>query len=208
MDSSRCSTANVSSSPASTISSCSYSSANRSCTCNLGSNLSGSTSYTFTFSNFTDTAGNALSGHTLSFTTAATADTTAPTVASSDPANGSTNFLICGPLYVCFSETIDSAQCTTANATYDANAFPPSPAGFSYCWVTGTTGCSSKSGTCTGTEFEWGLDWATACGNTARSGGGQTWNTNRTYTATIRNVADPSGNVMTSTTFTFTTGNN
>ncbi|MBI2082632.1 MAG: Ig-like domain-containing protein [Deltaproteobacteria bacterium] len=210
MNSGLCSTSNASCSPSITLSSCTYSS--NSCSCAISGSLSASTTYTCTFSGQKDTAGNDLSGSaSTSFTTAAAADTTAPTVSKAVPANGDLNQSICQPIYICFSETINSDQCTTANATYTPAASPEGSGSFSYCCVEGEAGCTTpKDPSCSGTVFEWGLDWPTICGNAARSGGSQTWNVRgnlsapQQYTITIQNVKDPSGNTMTNSSVSWT----
>jgi len=88
--------------------------------------LAASTVYTATLSTaITDTAGNALAGNTAvlpaagaqvwSFTTSATADTTAPTVATISPTDGSTGACLGTAVSATFSEPMDTATLTTTN---------------------------------------------------------------------------------------------
>lgn len=211
LDSTTCSTSSVTSSPAISLSACTYTESNFNCSCTVSASLAASTKYTVTFA-LKDRAGNSAS-KTYSFTTGTSADTTAPTVTSFDPSNGTSNVSICQPIFICLSETINSAQCTTTNGTFTPAASPASATTFGYCCVTGGASCSTKSSTCSGTEFEFGLSWAPACRavQTASTGlnsgttGNQSWNINTTYTITIKNIQDPSGNTMADTSVQWTT---
>ena len=83
------------------------------------SNLADSTLYTATVTTgVKDLAGNALAvNKTWSFTTGTTADTTAPTVSSSSPANTDTGVTTNGSLTATFSETMNAATITTTTFT-------------------------------------------------------------------------------------------
>ena len=71
--------------------------------------LSASMTYTITVSGATDQAGNPITTFTSSFTTAASssANTTQPSVLSSDPANGATSVAVTVPITLTFNEPID-----------------------------------------------------------------------------------------------------
>jgi hypothetical protein len=78
--------------------------------------LAPTTSYTATVTTgVKDLAGNALAvTKTWSFTTAATADTTAPFVRSTDPADGARDVPVKGGIEAVFSESMDTSTLTTA----------------------------------------------------------------------------------------------
>ena len=82
-------------------------------------NLAASTTYTATITTGAkDLAGNALAAnYTWSFTTGAAADTTRPTVISTDPANGATGVATNKKISATFSEGMDPSTVTTATFT-------------------------------------------------------------------------------------------
>jgi len=88
-------------------------------TFNPTSNLAASTTYTTTVTTgVKDLAGNALaSDYVWSFTTGTTADTTAPTVSSTNPGDAATGVAIGGNIAAIFSEAMDAATITTATFT-------------------------------------------------------------------------------------------
>ena len=78
--------------------------------------LAANTAYTATVgTGATDLAGNALLAKTWSFTTGASADATAPTVISTNPAGASVGVAISSPINVTLSEPMDPSTITTAN---------------------------------------------------------------------------------------------
>ena len=92
------------------------------------SDLAASTTYTATITTgVKDLAGNALAvNKTWSFTTGTTADTTAPTVSSTDPANTATSVVVNGNIAATFNEAIDPATITAATFTLTQGATPVS----------------------------------------------------------------------------------
>ena len=100
----------------------------RTATLNPTSDLAPSTAYTATVTTgVKDLAGNALAANkTWSFTTGATADTTAPTVSSTDPADTATSVLVNGNITATFSEAMDPATITAATFTLTQGATPVS----------------------------------------------------------------------------------
>ena len=77
----------------------------------------------------TDLAGNALAvDRTWSFTTGATADTTAPTVSSTIPADLATGVVINGNITATFNEAMNAATISTATLTLTQGATPVSGA--------------------------------------------------------------------------------
>ncbi|MDO8528062.1 MAG: ice-binding family protein [Deltaproteobacteria bacterium] len=84
-----------------------------------GSNLAANTLFTVTVTTGAkDIAGNALASDNVStFTTGATADLTAPTVSSTNPANADGSVAINKKVTATFSESMDSATIITANYT-------------------------------------------------------------------------------------------
>jgi hypothetical protein len=88
------------------------------------SNLAASTIYTASITTgVQDLASNALAvTKTWSFTTGATADTTAPTVSSSNPANASTGIVVNTNIVVTLSEAMDPATFTTTTYTLNQGA--------------------------------------------------------------------------------------
>ena len=78
----------------------------------LSGNLAPSTTYTINVSGARDLSGNLMTSFTASFTTAGSVapDTTAPTVLSFAPANGSTNVPLNSPLSMTISESIDPSR--------------------------------------------------------------------------------------------------
>jgi hypothetical protein len=100
----------------------SYNTASNTATLLPGAPLQASTAYSATVkggaSGVKDLAGNALAADkTWSFTTAATADTTPPTVASVSPASGATTVATSAAMTATFSEAIDNTTLTTATVT-------------------------------------------------------------------------------------------
>ena len=84
------------------------------------------TSYTATLTTgIKDLAGNALAGHTWSFTTAAPPDTTAPTVSSVNPADASVDVSTTGAITATFSEAVNAATVTSATFTVVDSAGNP-----------------------------------------------------------------------------------
>jgi hypothetical protein len=80
--------------------------------------LTASSSYTATITSAKDLAGNALaSSYSWSFSTGATADTTAPVASSTVPANGAASVATNGALTATFSEAMDAATISTATFT-------------------------------------------------------------------------------------------
>lgn len=96
----------------------SWSAGNTLATCNHAPALAPSSSYAVTLSNgATDTTGTPLaSAYTLSFTTAASTETTPPTVTGSSPANLATGVPLATPISVTFSEQVDKASAQSAFA--------------------------------------------------------------------------------------------
>ena len=88
------------------------------------SSLAASTSYTATISTgVKDLAGNAMStAKSWSFTTAAAADTTAPTVVSTNPANGATGVANTASITGTFSEAVQSSTVSTSTFTLKNSA--------------------------------------------------------------------------------------
>jgi hypothetical protein len=88
-------------------------------TFNPDANLTASTTYTATITTGAkDLAGNALaSNYVWSFTTGAAADTTAPTVTSTDPANLDTGVILSKRVSATFSEAMDPLRITTTTFT-------------------------------------------------------------------------------------------
>ncbi len=83
------------------------------------SNLAANTTYTATVTTgVLDLAGNALANNFIwTFTTGATVDTTAPTVATTDPLALETNVILSKKITATFSEAIDISTLTTAKFT-------------------------------------------------------------------------------------------
>lgn len=100
----------------------------RTATLDPTSNLVASTIYTATITTgVKDLAGNALAvNKTWNFTTGATADTTAPTVSSTDPANTATGVVVNSNIAATFNEAVDPATITAANFTLTQGATPVS----------------------------------------------------------------------------------
>ncbi|MBI5186640.1 MAG: Ig-like domain-containing protein [Nitrospinae bacterium] len=74
-----------------------------------------------------DLAGNALASNFVwTFTTGAAADTTAPTVSSTNPANGATGVALNQQVAAVFTETMDPLTITTANFTLTQGTTPVS----------------------------------------------------------------------------------
>ena len=88
---------------------------NRVATFDPTSTLAASTSYTATLTTgVKDTAGNAMSpAKSWSFTTAATSDTTPPTVTGANPGNGATGFPITSSITATFSEAVQGSTVTS-----------------------------------------------------------------------------------------------
>jgi len=86
--------------------------------------LADSTAYTATVTaGVRDAAGNAMAAnHAWTFTTAAAADTTAPTVLSMNPSNNATNAAVNTSISATFSENILPASVTTSSFTVDGVA--------------------------------------------------------------------------------------
>jgi methionine-rich copper-binding protein CopC len=105
------------------------------------SNLAPGTAFTATLATgITDLADNALASNFVwSFTTGATADTTAPTVTSTDPANAATGVAINKKVAATFSEALDALTVTTATFTLRHGATP----------VSGTVTCAGTIATFT-----------------------------------------------------------
>ena len=146
------------------------------------SQLALNTAFTATLTTeITDLAGNALASNFVwSFTTGATADTTAPTVTSTNPANVATGVAINNKIAATFSEALDPATITAASFT-----------------VTGP-GATSVAGT---------LTYA-AVGTTATFAPASDLALNTTFTATLTTgVTDLAGNALASNfVWSFTTG--
>ena len=92
------------------------------------SDLALNTTFTATLTTgVTDLAGNALASNFVwSFTTSATADTTAPTVTSTDPASAATGVAINKKIAATFSEAMDALTVATATFTLQQGASPVS----------------------------------------------------------------------------------
>ena len=147
--------------------------------------LAPNTTYTATITTGAkDLAGNPLAGDFVwSFTTGATADTTAPTVTSTTPVDQQTNVVINKTVAATFSESMDALTITTASFTLTGPGGNP---------VTGTVSYDAASNTATFTPSS----------NLAP---------NTTFTATVgggaNGVKDLAGNPLaTDKVWTFTTG--
>ncbi|WP_417545611.1 ice-binding family protein [Marinobacter sp.] len=96
-----------------------------------GSNFTASTLYTATIT----TAATSVSGKSLAanyvwtFTSGTTADTKAPTVSSTDPANNATDFALNRSITAVFSETLDPASVNPASFTLTADSGATSVSG-------------------------------------------------------------------------------
>jgi len=92
------------------------------------SNLAASTAYSATATTgFKDMADNAMAANKAwSFTTGATADATAPTVSSTDPADTATGVVVNRSITAAFSEAIDPATITALSFTLKQGATPVS----------------------------------------------------------------------------------
>jgi hypothetical protein len=86
--------------------------------------FTGSTAYTLTITG-TDVAGNALATSTISFSTAATADVTPPTVSNNQPVAATTGIADTAPIIVTFSEPMRT-DTVTVTATPSVTFGPPS----------------------------------------------------------------------------------
>ncbi len=100
----------------------------RTATLDPTSDLAVNTPYTATITTgVKDLAGNALAvNKTWSFTTGAAADTTAPTVSSTDPVDTATNVVVNRNITATFSEAIDPATITAATFTLKQGTTPVS----------------------------------------------------------------------------------
>jgi hypothetical protein len=121
---------------------------------NPTSNLAAGTIYTATVTTgVKDLADNALaSNYVWSFTTGTTADTTAPIVSSTVPANAATGVAIGGNIAVTFSETMNPSTVTTATFTLiKQGTTTPVPGAVTYAGTTATF--NSTSSLATGTVY-------------------------------------------------------
>ena len=102
--------------------------------------LTPSTTYTITMSGVTDEAGNALAQFTSSFTTSSSgsANTTNPTVQSSNPSIYATGVPVNSTIVLTFNEAIDPTSVSTATVPVTANGFSGTLAGSYTLDITGT----------------------------------------------------------------------
>src|SRR5207302_1171766 len=137
-------------------------------------NLTPSTTYTGTITTGAkDLAGNALAtNYAWSFTTAAVLDTTAPTVTSTDPANGATGVALNKKVAATFSKAMDPLTITAVTFTLNQGGTPitgtVSYAGFTATFspssnlassttyaATITTGAKDLAGNALASNFVW-----------------------------------------------------
>jgi hypothetical protein len=157
-----------------------YDAATRVATLDPTANLAANTSYTATLtSGIKDAAGNALAPVSWAFTTAAAADTTAPTVTARVPSAGATSASRTANITATFSEAVDGVSGAT----------------FTLKTPTGATVAAVV--TRNGTSNQWILNPNT------------TLATRTTYTVTLTGgataIRDAAGNPLADVTWTFTT---
>jgi hypothetical protein len=110
-----------------------YDGATRTATLNPNVDLAPATTYTAQLTGaIADLAGNALAPLSWTFTTAAPADTTAPTVTSTSPAGGATAVVPTANVTATFSEPVAPATVNAASVTLLDAAMSPVPASVSY----------------------------------------------------------------------------
>jgi hypothetical protein len=117
-----------------------YTASSKTATFNPNSDLTASTAYTVHITTeVKDLAGNAMAAvKTWIFTTGVVADTTAPTVSSTSPANSAIGVVVTGTINAVFSEAMDSGTISTTTFTLvGPNATP----------VTGTVGFATLTAT-------------------------------------------------------------
>lgn len=104
------------------------------------SNLVANTTFTATITTgVTDTSGNHLAAnYTWFFTTGTNPDTTAPTVTSTDPANGATNVVITKTVSATFSEAMNAASINSTTFTLTGPGTTPVAGTVSYVSSTNT----------------------------------------------------------------------
>jgi Bacterial Ig-like domain/Protein of unknown function (DUF1565) len=159
-----------------------YDAASRTATLTPSSALAANTRYTATLTNgVKDVAGNPLAATTWTFTTAAAADRTAPTVTSRSPGSGATGVNRNGNVTVTFSEAVTGVGSTTFTIRKSSGG-------------SAVTAAVKRDGT----TNRWILD------------PGSTLSSSTTYTVTVTGgtsgIKDVAGNPFGTTTWTFRTG--
>ncbi len=137
--------------------------------------LVSSTTYTVTLSGAKDTAGNAMAATTWSFTTAASADTTDPTITSTTPTSGQTGVSPSAPISATFSEPVQAgtivvsvkdaalntvAGTTSFNAGTNAVVFTPTSSLAGTTTYTVTISGAKDLANNTMTQFSWSFTTA------------------------------------------------
>jgi Bacterial Ig-like domain len=159
-----------------------YDAASRTATLTPSSALAANTRYAATLTNAVkDVAGNPLAATTWTFTTAAAADRTAPTVSSRSPGSGATGVNRNGNVTVTFSEAVTGVSSTTFTIRKSSGG-------------SAVTAAVKRDGT----TNRWILD------------PGSTLSSSTTYTVTVTGgtsgIKDAAGNPFGTTTWTFRTG--
>ena len=157
-----------------------YDAASRTVTFAPSSALAAGTTYTATVSGAKDTAGNVMTATSWSFTTAPASppqDTTPPTVTSRTPAAGATGMPTSTSVTATFSESVDPASVSVILRDPNGTAVAGPTPPLPYDAASRTVTFTPSSALAAGT----------------------------TYTATVSGAKDTAGNVMTATSWSFTT---